>query len=89
MSIAQVDLGTPPHRRDLVSQPRIFSDVMEVVLRRLGERSQSGLLTMFSSGVKTVQKVGGVYTLDVEPSPSPQREIPPLIYTPGYRRKSF
>lgn len=89
MSIAQIDLGTLPHRRPMTSQQRIFSDVMEIILRRLGERSQSGLLSMFSSGIKTVQKIGGVYTLDVESSPQPQREIPPLIYTPGYRRRSF
>ncbi len=89
MSIAQVDLGAQLSYHNPLNRQRQVSDLLEVILRRVGERSQSTLLKLYSSGVKTVQKSNGVYSLQVEPPASPQREIPPLAYTPGYHRHSF
>ena len=89
MSIAQVDLGHPPVH-DLPPHPqRILSEVLEVILRRTGERSQTALMKLYSPGIKTVHKTNGVYSLQVEAASTAQREIPPLAYTSGYQRHSF
>jgi hypothetical protein len=89
MSIAQVDLGMPPLTHHPVSPQRLISDLLEIVMHRLGERSQTGLMNLYSPGVKYVEKTGGVYSLAIEPPLTLQREIPPLAYTPGYRPRSF
>ncbi len=89
MSIAQVDLGMPPENDYPIQPQRVISDLLEVVLHRAGERTQTSLMKLYNPGVKTVQKTGGVYSLNVEMPTALQREIPPLAYTSGYRRRSF
>jgi len=89
MSIAQVDLGLPPLSDSPASPQRLISDVLEILMHRLGERSQTGLMQLYSPGVKYVEKRGGVYSLEIEPPLNLQREIPPLAYTPGYKPRSF
>lgn len=89
MSIAQIDLGTPPRYNNPVRPQRLVSDLLDVLLRRTGERSQASLMKLYSPGVKTIQKSGSVYSLSVEPPLALQRELPPLAYTSGYQRRSF
>ncbi len=89
MSIAQVDLGAPPDFAETLSSQRITSDVLLALLRRAEERTQSPLLTSFNPGVKRVQKTEGVYSLKLEASAAPQRELPPIAFTAGYKRPTF
>jgi glucosyl-3-phosphoglycerate synthase len=89
MSVAQVDLGSQPKYNNPLRPQRVVADLLEILLHRTGERSQTALLKLFSPSLKSVQKIGNVYSLNVEPSPTLQREIPPLAYTPNYHRHSF
>ena len=89
MSIAQIDLGLQPANHNPASPQRITADVMTVLLRRAEERSQGSLASKVHPSVKTIHKVGGIFSLKVEPPVSPQRELLPVSYVPGHKSHTF
>jgi hypothetical protein len=89
MSIAQVDLGSQPSSRSNLAPQRIVADVLTFLLRRADERGQSNLLANFNPLIKKVYQSNGTYSLKLEPLEVPQRELPPVVFTPGYKRQSF
>jgi glucosyl-3-phosphoglycerate synthase len=89
MSIAQVDLGAPPSSRANLPPQRIVADVLTFLMRRADERGQSNLLANFNPLIKKVHQSSGTYSLKLEPLEVPQRELPPVVFTPGYKRQSF
>ncbi len=91
MSIIQVDLGGAPDSLCPVVPQRTTAEVMNVILRRLQDRyqSQTNLGSFFNPSVKAIHKEGTVFSLKVTPPLAPNRELPPLLYTPGYHRHQF
>lgn len=89
MSIAQIDLGMKPHEGMGKVHQRATAEVLSMLVRRTEERSQGHILNNFNPAVKTVFKDTGVYSLKVEPPTSPQKELPPVAFTPGYTHHSF
>jgi len=93
MSIVQVDLGAAPDSLFPQVPQRTSAEVLNVILRRLQDRqqdrSQTHLGSLFNPSVKAIHKEGTVFSLKVTPPPTPNRELPPLLYTPGYFRHQF
>jgi nucleotide-binding universal stress UspA family protein len=88
-SIAQVDLGSKPTGKSHVPYPRMTTDLLAILLRRVAERNQGTLPGGFNPALKTIHKHNGVFALHVQPSKPPQRELPPVAFTAGYRRLTF
>lgn len=90
MSIAQVNLGTPPNFRRPIEARHLTGQVLNVMLHRLEDRSQNTLLRLLDPTVKTIHKKSGSnYSFQADPPAEIVRELSPLIYSPDYIRRTF
>jgi len=83
--IGQVDLGSRAHRnRDLTSLSMMAFSIVQVVMRRLGQRARAPLDDLMNTTMKLVCVQDG---LSLEVREMRERERPPIATIAAYRQR--